>query len=122
MNRRALTHLPGRWLLVASSLSAASCSSSVAPTRPAGTWSVVSVPTTKGLTSVRGSGPTDVWILAADTLLRWDGQKWDSVPDSVFGGVAPPVSGGVALWVNAPNDVWRGAGLKVAYYWTGTGW
>jgi hypothetical protein len=106
-------------LLVAALCLWTGCSSIDGSVAKPGTWSIVSVPTTKGLTSVRGSGPTDVWILG-DTILRWDGQKWNSVPDSVVGYAAGPVVGGYALWVNAPDDVWVGAGLKAADHWTGT--
>lgn len=115
MNRHALTHPTGRWLVVTSFLSAASCSSSVAPTSSARTWSVVAAPTTVGFTSVRGSGPTDVWITGDTTIRRWDGQKWDSISSPVPGflGTAP------GLWANAPSDVWLGVGLKDAYHWTG---
>jgi len=46
-----------------------------------GTWAVVSVPTTEGLTIVRGSGSTDVWLAGDTTILRWDGQRWNSLPN-----------------------------------------
>jgi hypothetical protein len=57
-----------------------------------------------------------------DTILRWDGQKWDSVSASLVGSVGPIVLGGVAVWVNAPNDVWLGEAFKAAFHWTGAAW
>jgi hypothetical protein len=54
-----------------------------------------------------------VWTVG-DTILRWDGQKWDSVGGSV--------AFGLALWANAANDVWVGVAFKGAYHWTGAAW
>ena len=109
-----------RSILALVPLACAACNSGgmVGSVGRSGTWSLVSVPTTKGLTSVRGSGPSDVWILAHDTILRWDGLKWNSVPDSGVG-YAYAVVGGVGLWVNAPSDVWLGVGQKFADHWAG---
>lgn len=84
-----------------------------------GSWSVVSVPTKEGLTIVRGSASNDVWIAGDTTILRWDGHRWDSIPVPSLNTYAPVVSG---LWLNTSNDVWLGAGQKVAYHWTGTAW
>jgi len=83
-----------------------------------GTWAVVSVPTTEGLTIVRGSGSTDVWLAGDTTILRWDGQHWNSLPNPW----GPPGASATGLWVNAPSDVWLGAGQPYAYHWTGTAW
>ena len=79
-----------------------------------GTWSLVAVPTTEGLTIVRGSGSTDVWLVGDTTILRWGGQHWNSLP--------APAPSATGLWVNASSDVWLGAGIKFAYHWTGTTW
>src|SRR6266576_2345660 len=83
-----------------------------------GTWAVVSVPTTEGLTMVRGSGATDVWLAGDTTILRWDGQHWNSLPNPW----GPPGASATGLWVNAPSDVWLGAAQQYAYHWSGTAW
>jgi hypothetical protein len=79
------------------------------------TWSVVSVPAKDGFTIVRGSGSTDTWMAAADSIWRWDGQNWNAFP-------GPNGGGARGLWVNTPNDVWVGLGQKFAYHWTSGGW
>src|SRR5713226_5440166 len=76
---------------------------------PPGSWSVVSVPTTEGLTIVRGSSSTNVWTAGDTTMLRWDGQHWNSVPNH-------PFASATGLWVNAPSDVWLGAGQRIGYH------
>src|SRR5204863_398006 len=60
------------------------------------------------------SGSTDVWLVGDTTILRWDGQHWNSLP--------APAPSATGLWVNASSDVWLGAGIKFAYHWTGTTW
>jgi hypothetical protein len=82
-----------------------------------GTWAVVAVPTTERLTIVRGSG-SNVWIAGDTTILRWDGQHWNTLPNPW----GPPGSSATGLWVNAPSDVWLGAAQQYAYHWTGTAW
>src|SRR2546425_907034 len=81
-----------------------------------GTWSVVSVPTTDGLTNVRGSNSTNVWVAGDTTILRWDGHTWNRAPDPL------PSAPAAGLWVNSSSDVWLGAGQKFAYHWMGSAW
>ena len=81
-----------------------------------GTWSVVSVPTTDGLTNVRGSNSTNVWVAGDTTILRWDGHTWNRAPDPL------PSTPAAGLWVNSSSDVWLGAGQKFAYHWMGSAW
>src|SRR5437660_12403284 len=65
-----------------------------------GTWAVVSVPTTEGLTIVRGSGSTDVWLAGDTTILRWDGHNWNRAPNPL------PSTPAAGPWRTPASDGW----------------
>ena len=79
---------------------------------------VVSAPvdTQINVTSIRGSGPNDVWAVGTNrTILHYDGKVWEK---------AAPLKDEVtpftmrAVWLGGPDDVWVAAG-SVLYHSTG---
>ncbi|MFB4275141.1 hypothetical protein ACBJ59_07560 [Nonomuraea sp. MTCD27] len=63
--------------------------------------------------SVAASGPSNVWVTAGGSVLRWDGRVWAVVQ-------APPGAGG-SLAVTADNDV-RIFGDHKMWHYNGTTW
>jgi hypothetical protein len=63
---------------------------------------------------VWAGGRRDVWVIAADQALHWDGDGWATHRP------APGVSL-TAIWGAGPEDVWA-AGRGRAFQWDGTTW
>ena len=69
------------------------------------------------VTSIWGSGPSDVWAVGTNrTILHYDGKAWEK---------AAPLTDAVtpftmrSVWLNGPNDVWIAAGPRIYH---STGW
>ena len=78
------------------------------------------------LTSVWGSGPSDVWSVGtAGTILHYDGTKWERADlEAQDAGTAFTLR---AVWLDGPNDVWIADGARIRHSngWngpTGTEW
>ncbi|MBN9163970.1 MAG: hypothetical protein J0I07_23585 [Myxococcales bacterium] len=74
------------------------------------------VDTQINVTSIRGSGPNDVWAVGTNrTVVHYDGKVWEK---------AAPLTDEVtpftmrAVWLDGPSDVWIGAG-SILYHSTG---
>jgi hypothetical protein len=76
-----------------------------------GTWSIVGGVATGKLTSIHGSGPSDIWI-AGDVALHGDGVSWTTLP--VVGN---------AVFAFSATDAWLGTGCcKTVDHWDGGAW
>jgi hypothetical protein len=67
------------------------------------------------MTSVWGSGPSDVWAVGSGTVLHWDGSAWSSLSSGTLQAVNAS-----AVWGSGQNDVWIvGSGVV---HWDGAAW
>lgn len=77
------------------------------------------VPTTVSplfaLTSVWGSGPSDVWAVGSGgTIVHWDGSAWKLTP------TAPATQNTLrGVWGSGPNDIWAVSRTDVIFHSTG---
>lgn len=79
-------------------------------------WSPVTSVSSGTLARVRGSAGNDVWAVGNQTLLRYDGTRWSSVPMlGSLANVASPVPSPnqpslfqLGLWVRSPGDAYVG--------------
>jgi len=77
-------------------------------------WSISSAPDSlKLLFDVIGSG--DVWGLADQTVMSWNGARWMSA-------TSPVGSSPTSLWGSAANDIWAIDQLGALQRWNGTAW
>lgn len=71
----------------------------------------VPVPEQMALVAVAGTTMNDVWAIARDTILRWNGTEWKRVYEHV-----DPSPEFYGIWVAKPDDVWvLGTGVIVRY-------
>ena len=84
-------------------------------------WRMTAVPGI-GFTpfALAASGPENVWLFSNYArAFRWDGQRWERVPNTR--GV--PMGGPVVL---SPSDVWTAGitqcGTSILYHWNGSRW
>jgi len=78
-------------------------------------WTVVNTnhPGGVGLSSVWGSGPNDVWaVAAAGSAIHWDGKDWTPVPVATGWSLQ-------AIWGTGPNDVWTVSSPNLIFHTTG---
>jgi hypothetical protein len=66
------------------------------------------------LSSVWGSGPTDVWAvgivgLASSNLMHWDGITWSSAASGATSDL-------FAVWGSGPSDVWAAGGTATVHF------
>lgn len=78
------------------------------------------------LSSVWGSGPSDVWAVGDGLAYYWNGTKWHSfyVPSSYSTSNQGYLNHIEAVWGTGPDDVWQ-AGCSLALdlkHWDGTAW
>ncbi len=66
-------------------------------------WTKASSSATSSLTSIHGSGSTDVWTVGPRTMLHWDGTRWSEIADGRDAGL-------IAVWAAGANDVWAVGG------------
>ncbi len=59
------------------------------------------VPEQMALVAVAGTTMNDVWAIARDTILRWNGTEWKRVYEHV-----DPSPQFYGIWVAKPDDVW----------------
>lgn len=66
---------------------------------------------------ITGSGPSDLWAVVGNTLLRGDGSTWSTAltPQQVGGRIYD-------LWARAANDVWVLGGDALIHRWNGAAW
>lgn len=84
-------------------------------------WRLTPVPGT-GFTplALAASGPGNVWLFSSyGRALRWDGHRWERVPNTRGVQMGAPV-------VLSPSDVWtagvRLCGTSILYHWDGSRW
>jgi len=72
-----------------------------------------------GLTSIWGSGATDVWAVGQARSIHWDGNTWTAValPGTGIAWSATP-----NVWGSGPDDVWIVGYTTDALHWDGASW
>jgi hypothetical protein len=61
------------------------------------------------LSSVWGSGPSDVWAVGEETILHYDGTTWTGQVTGALGGFS-------SVWVSGSSDVWAGAYQTILHF------
>jgi len=96
------------------------------------TWSVVSNPSTQGLSGVTALTSNNVWAVGGSQVLHWNGSKWSIVPSpqGVNGGYnqlyAVTALSASDIWAVGTRTVFTGDGdfsyFTQTEHWNGTSW
>ncbi len=77
-------------------------------------WHSVPSGTTSALYDLWGSSASDVWAVASDTFVHWDGSVWSPERNPCIGTYL------IRLWGSGPNDVWALGSCRL--HWDGSAW
>jgi hypothetical protein len=71
--------------------------------------------------SIWGSSASDVWILAEDVVIHWDGQAFSTSTLADMRSLGFPFGAFREVWGTAADDVWIAAD-RGTLHWDGTAW